>query len=191
MLLLRPGCGQWSLRGGTLVTPSLFIKNKSGHQKQIRLITNRSAYRRYTRLSRIFSSLETELYRLPRLNFSVPANIAGTIRITAADRCVPTVCHACPIGVIPVHTPPVDHAVTLVGNANCASKTVAPLIGDNVGATAAATGCAAWWRTRRRTAGWRRTRNGWTAGRTRCWRTGCTATDNTVRRRLWTAGAAR
>ena len=106
----------------------------------IKLIANRSGYRRYTGLSGIFCSLKTEFHCLSRLNCSVPTHGTCTVRIAAADRCVPAVGHARTIRVIPAHIPPVDRVITVIGNANRAGKTVAPLVGHHIGATAITTG---------------------------------------------------
>ena len=80
---------------------------------------------------------------MSRLNCGVPAHGTCIVRIAATDRCIPTVSYARTISVIPAHIPTVDRTATVVGNANRAGKTIAPLVGNDIGATATAAGCAA------------------------------------------------
>lgn len=79
-------------------------------------------------------ALETKLHGLSRLDTAIPTQVAGRIRIAASDIGIPGSAQACAARIGPTHVPTVYNAGSLVGDANGAGKTRAPVIGNHIAA---------------------------------------------------------
>ena len=82
-------------------------------------------------------SLNAKLHGLPWRNGGIPAHAGCTIWIAANNRRIPTADNQAASGVRPIYRPTIDIAAAIVGDANSAGKTRAPLVGDYIGATTA------------------------------------------------------
>lgn len=67
-------------------------------------------------------ALETELYRLARLDAAIPAQVGGGVRIAAGDCGIPGAGQGGAIGVFPTDVPAVDGAGAVIGNTDCTGK---------------------------------------------------------------------
>ena len=95
-------------------------------------MTRGSGYLRFACRFSGFSSLKTKLHRLSRLNATVPANIAGGVRVVASDSGIPGISNCRAVAIAPVNAPAVNRTGAIVGDADSTGETIAPLIGNQI-----------------------------------------------------------
>ena len=96
------------------------------------LLAGRTCYMRTAGLTFAFCSLKTKFNRLARLNAAVPANVAGCVGIAAGEFGIPAICDRRAVAVTPINAPSANGTGAIVGDADSAGETIAPLVRNQV-----------------------------------------------------------